>query len=74
MPFIPHTEQDIQAMLASIGAKNVDALFDEIPAALRSGKLTQVPEGMNEMQVTRLMHERAAFDTSLLNLIGAGAY
>jgi glycine dehydrogenase subunit 1 len=74
MPFIPHTEQDIQAMLASIGVKDIDALFDEIPAALRNGKLTQVPAGMNEMQVTRLMHEHAALDTPLLNFIGAGAY
>ncbi len=74
MPFIPHTEHDIAAMLASIGAPNIDALFDEIPAALRSGKLTQVPAGMNEMQVTRLMSERAAQDAPLLNFIGAGAY
>lgn len=74
MPFIPHTEPDIAAMLASIGAPSIDALFDEIPAALRSGKLTQVPEGMNEMQVTRLMSERATQDTPLLNFIGAGAY
>ncbi len=74
MPFIPHTEPDIKAMLASIGAPNIDALFDEIPAALRSGKLSAVPEGMNEMQVTRLMNERAAQDTPLLNFIGAGAY
>jgi glycine dehydrogenase subunit 1 len=74
MPFIPHTEPDIAAMLASIGAPSIDALFDEIPAALRSGKLTQVPEGMNEMQVTRLMSERAAQDAPLLNFIGAGAY
>ena len=74
MPFIPHTEPDIAAMFASIGAPNIDALFDEIPAALRSGKLTQVPEGMNEMQVTRLMSERAALDAPLLNFIGAGAY
>ncbi|MBI5436591.1 MAG: aminomethyl-transferring glycine dehydrogenase subunit GcvPA [Nitrosomonadales bacterium] len=74
MPFIPHTEPDIAAMLASIGAKNIDALFDEIPAVLRSGKLSAVPEGMNEMQVSRLMHERAAQDVPLLNFIGAGAY
>ena len=74
MPFIPHTEPDIAAMLASIGAPNIDALFDEIPAALRAGRLTQVPEGMNEMQVTRLMSERAAQDAPLLNFIGAGAY
>ena len=74
MPFIPHTEADIAAMLASIGAPDVDALFDEIPAALRSGKLSQIPEGLNEMQVTRLMNERAALDTPALNFIGAGAY
>jgi glycine dehydrogenase subunit 1 len=74
MPFIPHSESDIDEMLASIGAPNIDALFDEIPPALRSGKLTQVPEGMNEMQVSRLMHERAALDAPQLNFIGAGAY
>ncbi len=74
MPFIPHSEADIREMLASIGAANIDALFEEIPPALRSGKLTQVPAGMNEMQVTRLMSERAAQDAPLLNFIGAGAY
>src|SRR3989338_8584951 len=74
MPFIPHTEQDIAAMLASIGAKDIDALFDEIPAALKSGKLTTIGDGLNEMQVARLMHERAALDSQPLNFIGAGAY
>ena len=61
-------------MLASVGAANIDALFDEIPAALRSAKLTSVGDGLNEMQVTRLMHGRAALDTQPLNFIGAGAY
>ena len=62
-------------MLASIGATNIDALFDEIPAALKSGKLTAIGDGLNEMQVTRLMQERAALeDQPLLNFIGAGAY
>src|SRR3990170_4208444 len=74
MPFTPHSEQDIQSMLASIGAKNIDALFDEIPAALRSGKLGAIGDGLNEMQVTRLMRERAAQDVQPLNFIGAGAY
>ena len=74
MPFISHTEQDIQSMLASIGAKNIDALFDEIPAALRSGKLSAIGDGLNEMQVTRLMRERAAQDAQPLNFVGAGAY
>jgi len=74
MPFIPHTEQDIKAMLASIGAANIDELFDEIPAALRSEKLGATGCGLNEMQVSRLMQDRAAQDGQPLNFIGAGAY
>ncbi|HUW28185.1 MAG TPA: aminomethyl-transferring glycine dehydrogenase subunit GcvPA [Sulfuriferula sp.] len=74
MPFIPHTENDIQAMLAAIGAPSIDALFDEIPEALRSGKLTKVPAALSEMEVSRLMQERAEADGRYLNFIGAGAY
>ena len=74
MPFIPHTESDIAAMLDSIGASSIDSLFDEIPAELNCGGLTGIPKGASEMAVTRLMHERAAQDGIWLNFIGAGAY
>ncbi len=74
MPFVPHTEDDISAMLQSIGAKSIEDLFDEIPVALQSEGLTQVPEGLSEMAVTRLMQERAEQDGRYLNFIGAGAY
>lgn len=74
MPFIPHTEDDVSAMLAAIGVKAVDDLFDEIPASLRSAALTQVPPGLGEMEVARLMQERAEQDGRWLNFIGAGAY
>ncbi|MBA1444565.1 MAG: aminomethyl-transferring glycine dehydrogenase subunit GcvPA [Chromatiales bacterium] len=74
MPFIPHTEADIQAMLATIGAPDIDALFDEIPQALRCGELKQIPQGMSEMEVGRLMNARARQDGQPLCFIGAGAY
>ena len=74
MPFIPHTEDDVREMLASIGVPSIEALFDEIPQALRSGGLTQVPEGLSEMEVARLMQARAERDGQYLNFIGAGAY
>lgn len=74
MPFIPHTESDVRAMLERIGAPSIDALFDEIPADLRCGKLQGVPEGLSEMEITRLMSERAAQDGRLINFCGAGAY
>jgi glycine dehydrogenase subunit 1 len=74
MPFIPHTDTDIAEMLGAIGVSSIDALFDEIPASLRSQALVGIPPGMTEMEVARLMRERAAQDGLLLNFIGAGAY
>lgn len=74
MPFIPHTQEDVQTMLASIGANSIDNLFDEIPPALKSGGLKGVPPGLSEMEISRLMLERAETDGRYLNFIGAGAY
>ncbi|MCU7840391.1 MAG: aminomethyl-transferring glycine dehydrogenase subunit GcvPA [Candidatus Thiodiazotropha sp. (ex Troendleina suluensis)] len=74
MPFIPHTENDIKEMLATIGVDHIDALFDEIPSELRCGELDAIPLGMPEMEVSRLMQMRARADGQPLCFIGAGAY
>jgi len=74
MPFIPHTEDDTREMLAAIGADSLDDLFDEIPKELLIESLDGVPDALNEMEVSRLMHERAARDGAPLCFIGAGAY
>jgi glycine dehydrogenase subunit 1 len=74
MPFIPHTEKDTREMLDAIGADSIEDLFDEIPAKLRIDHLHGVPEAMSEMQISRLMRERAHQDGSPLCFIGAGAY
>jgi glycine dehydrogenase subunit 1 len=74
MPFIPHTDADVKTMLQSIGVGSIDELFDEIPEELRAGKLTRVPAGLSEMEVTRLMQARANQDGAYLNFIGAGVY
>jgi glycine dehydrogenase subunit 1 len=74
MPFIPHTSDDIAQMLAVIGAPSIDALFDEIPPELRAKPLDGVPTALSEMEIGRLMMERAATDGRPLNFLGAGAY
>ncbi|MBI3344476.1 MAG: aminomethyl-transferring glycine dehydrogenase subunit GcvPA [Gammaproteobacteria bacterium] len=74
MPFIPHTTKDIEEMLAAVGASRIEDLFDEIPAGLRNEQFTQIPARISEMDVTRLMSERAAQDGKPLCFIGAGAY
>src|SRR5580692_363085 len=73
MAFIPHTPDDVAAMLEVIGVQSIDALFEEIPGELRAGAL-KVPPNMSEMELGRLMAERAANDGRPLNFIGAGAY
>ncbi|MDH4108210.1 MAG: aminomethyl-transferring glycine dehydrogenase subunit GcvPA [Gammaproteobacteria bacterium] len=74
MPFIPHTEDDVREMLGTIGASSIAELFDEIPAELRIDDLTGVPDALSEMEISRLMRERAARDGGALCFIGAGAY
>ncbi len=74
MPFTPHTESDIRAMLDTMGVDSVSALFDEIPAHLRCQPLTAVPEGLSEMDALRVMQERSNQDAGALCFIGAGAY
>jgi glycine cleavage system P protein (glycine dehydrogenase) subunit 1 len=74
MPFIPHTDNDVREMLAAIGAPSIDALFEEIPAALRIKSLAGIPEALTEMETGRLMQQRAGRDGRPLNFIGAGAY
>lgn len=74
MPYIPHTDDDIRQMLATIGVERLDQLFDEIPDDIKGNKLQQVPEGLPEMQVMRIMADRAAQDGQVSCFLGAGAY
>lgn len=74
MPFIPHTDEDVRQMLAVIGVDRLADLFDEIPDDLKINELAGVPEGISEMEITRIMRERANQDGQPLNFIGAGAY
>jgi glycine dehydrogenase subunit 1 len=74
MPFNPQTPNDVEQMLAAIGAKKVDDLFDEIPKDLRIESLAGIPDALNEMSIGKLMSARAAQDGTPLNFIGAGAY
>ncbi len=74
MPFNPHTPKDVSDMLAAIGAKKIEDLFDEIPKELRIESLAGIPDALNEMNTGKLMMARAAQDGTPLNFIGAGAY
>ena len=41
MPFIPHTENDIDSMLQYLGISSIDQLFDEIPTELKNSSMNR---------------------------------
>ncbi|HBF07432.1 MAG TPA: aminomethyl-transferring glycine dehydrogenase subunit GcvPA [Gammaproteobacteria bacterium] len=73
MSFTPHTEQDIQEMLATIGVSDISDLFDEIPASLKGFDLT-IPNQQSEQASSIRAQALAEMDKPIANYIGAGAY
>jgi glycine dehydrogenase subunit 1 len=74
MPFIPHTQTEVKQMLSTIGVESIEALFDEIPENLRIPQLEDVPDGMNEMQVSQFIHHIAQQQQLRYCFAGGGAY
>ncbi len=74
MPFIPHTQSDVEEMLSHIGVDKIDALFDEIPQHLISDRLDNVPEGRSEMAMLQYMAQRAEQDQGYTCFLGGGSY
>ena len=74
MPFIPHTPEDTKEMLASIGANDIQALFDEIPASLQYAGFQNMPAGINEMDMLKEAQHLANKNRNGICFIGAGCY
>jgi glycine dehydrogenase subunit 1 len=77
MRYLPHTDEDRSAMLARVGVSSVDALFADIPASKRLGKLVDLPTTKSEIEVERTLGRMAAKNMaagSVPFFVGAGAY
>jgi glycine dehydrogenase subunit 1 len=74
--FTPHTDGEIAAMLATIGAPSVDALFASVPAELRAGAALALPSGIDEQAVRGELAALAAANRRADGrvFLGAGAY
>jgi glycine dehydrogenase subunit 1 len=78
MRYLPLTQDDRRAMLARIGAPDVDALFRDVPkSALTSLSTFDLPDTQGELEVERHMSRLAARNTAAGAapfFCGAGAY
>ena len=76
MRYLPHTQQEIEQMLAAIGVPTVDALFDTIPAESRLGRPLALEPGLDEVSLMRHLSDLAAGNqgATMLSFQGAGIY
>jgi len=77
MRYLPLTEADRHAMLATIGVPSVDSLFRDVPAAARLDGPVDLPRAMGELEVERALGRMAAKSISAGSVpffIGAGVY
>lgn len=61
MPYVPHTEEDVQRALAAIGAGSVDELFADVPASILDPAI-QLPAPMDEVTLLAHVNELASRD------------
>jgi glycine dehydrogenase subunit 1 len=76
MRFLPHTEDDIRAMLDTVGVAQISDLFSEVPEELRVRAALDLPAGLSELDVRARMETLAARNSAAQQpcFIGAGAY
>lgn len=72
--YFPHTQADIEEMLAKCGLKSLDELFADIPEQLKLGRPYSLPEQMSERQVRDFFEELATLNQPLTCFAGAGFY
>jgi glycine dehydrogenase subunit 1 len=70
--YIPHTEEDIQEMLETVGIKEVEDLFEMIPNEYRPSEPLTLPEPLSEPE---LLHCFQGLQSPIYSsFLGGGAY
>jgi glycine dehydrogenase subunit 1 len=74
--YVPHTREDQHEMLAAIGVKSLEDLFQDVPQAYRFPDL-DLPPALSEMEAMDELVDLAVSNESVKDLacfLGAGAY
>ena len=72
--FFPHTEDDLKAMLATVGVDSIDALYAQIPESIRFRGDYKLPSEMSEIEVRELFEKLGSQNHQLTCFAGYGVY
>ncbi len=77
MRYLPHTPEEVSAMLSAVGADNLDELFAHIPEVCRRNTPLGLPEPLSEWELDRHMDGLSgttAIQPEYMVFMGAGSY
>lgn len=72
--YFPHTQQDIDDMLAQCNVNSIDCLFSDIPNAIRFRKKFHIPEEKSEIEIRQFFNDLGKENRQLTCFSGAGVY
>jgi glycine dehydrogenase subunit 1 len=75
--YIPHTKDETEAMLKTVGVKKLEDLFKDVPEKYRFPNLINIPAALTEMETLEYLKDFAASNITVDELVcflGAGAY
>ncbi|MEK7773846.1 MAG: aminomethyl-transferring glycine dehydrogenase subunit GcvPA [Deltaproteobacteria bacterium] len=77
MPYIPHTEKDIEKILKAVGASSIEDLLGALPASLRLAGGLNLPKGLSEQELAAVLKDLSLRNSTAgeyISFLGAGAY
>ena len=72
--YFPHTDDDLQAMMAKAGVKDLDGLYDQIPESIRFRGDYDIPSEMSEIEVRQLFERLGSQNRQMTCYAGYGVY
>ena len=72
--YFPHTEDDLQAMMAKVGVESLDGLYAQIPETIRFKGDYEMPLSMSEQEVRQVFEKLGNENRLLTCFAGMGVY
>ncbi|MCF7945525.1 MAG: aminomethyl-transferring glycine dehydrogenase subunit GcvPA [Spirochaetia bacterium] len=72
--YVPHTSEDIDEMLASIGVSRIEDLFADIPQDVKFTEVLGLPDGKSEYEIEKFLQNLSEKNDRKLSFLGCGMY
>ncbi len=72
--YFPHTDDDLQAMLAKVGMKGLNELYAQIPEGIRFKGDYELPRAASELEVRQVFEKLGSENKQLTCFAGMGVY